>query len=118
MIYYILAVKKAGHLNEKKQKWLVNNLREYLLASQSERVPQGCFMLRWPAFLMASIVITNVIFNIFYKLKIIHNIQSDTIKLSGSSLSAIKNKHKKKAQTCKAWTLIDTALLFNINGRN
>ena len=38
----ILAVKKADNLNTK-QKWLANTLREYSLASQSERMPQSCF---------------------------------------------------------------------------
>ena len=41
----ILAVKKAGHLNIK-TKMAANTLREYSLASQSERVPQSCFYVK------------------------------------------------------------------------
>ena len=45
IIITILAVKKAGHLNIKTKR-LANTVREYSLASQSERVPQGCFYVK------------------------------------------------------------------------
>ena len=41
----ILAVKKADHLNIT-TKWLANTVREYSVASQSERVPQSCFYVK------------------------------------------------------------------------
>ena len=46
LTYYgpILAVKKAGHLNIETK--ISNTLREYSLASQSERVPQSCFYVK------------------------------------------------------------------------
>ena len=46
LTYYgsILAVKKEGHLNIETK--ISNTLREYSLASQSERVAQNCFYVK------------------------------------------------------------------------
>ena len=55
----ILDVRKIGHLNIK-TKMLDIEARVligwYPLASQTERVPTRCFMLRWPTFRTASII--------------------------------------------------------------
>ena len=50
----ILAVKEASHLNIK-TKLLANTLREYSVAANQNACLKVAVMLRWPAFLMASI---------------------------------------------------------------
>ena len=60
---YNIDVRKIGHLNIKTMLVDIEArvlIGWYLLASQSERVPTRCFMLRWPTFRTASIVYTHV----------------------------------------------------------